>query len=580
MLMTRDTLRLFHSRFFTPLTISVALCCAALSPQAIALNTLNISIEHNPVEQGKPFTLTVSADDTLPNDALDLSPLFGQSFVIGNTEYNQIPADKKNPAQTQWKTTLLHDQAGSYEIPALTIDNVSSQPLTLTVTPPVTAPEEPPQPAPEPEPIITLDQAVLSTRLSKPIAYPEEAVYLDVDLELASELLDGVLSTPEISGGTLRQIGQDRAWSLMRDGNRYQIISRRYQITATDTENVTIGSIRFRGTVRGSSLRQPPLNSYAESLPVTLNIKALPKDLRNNWLPAEKVTLEETWFPQPSAAKVGEPLTRTIRLRARGLGNKPLVMPAIVYPNELSLHAQPVEQRRTLNDETELEIRHILMPKRTAAVTLPEITINWWNTQTEKAESAVLAAQPMSISINPALSQPVVPMVKPKENYANIFGYLALFAVLLSGGFIYWHMSQKRNLRNELSKLSLMMPNEPEPEDKAWQELEYALNQHDPAQITRAFSQWARLRWPGRKFTHFAELPNGDAIDRELTKLKRSNDNPNSKGNTTAWDSAPLRQLLYRIRGIRRADAPPAPHAPTNKTRKHDDHPQINFKIE
>ncbi|MGL5007919.1 MAG: BatD family protein [Plesiomonas sp.] len=580
MLMTRDTLRLFHSRLFTLRTLSIILCCVVFSSQAIALSSLNISIESSTVEQGKPFVLTVSADDTLPNDALDLSPLFGLSFVIGNTEYTPIPADKKNPAQTQWKTTLLHDQAGRYTIPALTIDNVSSQPLTVTITPPVAPSAESPLPTPEPEPVITLDQAVLSTRLSKPIAYPDEAIYLDVDLELASELLDGVLSTPEISGGTLRQIGQDRAWSLMRDGNRYQIISRRYQITATDTENVTIGSIRFRGTVRGSSLRQPPLNSYAESLPVILNIKALPKDLRNNWLPAEKITLEETWFPQPSAAKVGEPLTRTIRLRARGLGNKPLVMPAIDYPNEISLHAQPVEQRRTLNDETELEIRHILMPKRTAVVTLPEITISWWNTQSEKAENAVLAAQPLNISINPALSQPVVPMVKPKENYANILGYLALFAALLTGGFIYWHMSQKRNLRNELSKLSLMMPSEPEPEEKAWQELEYALNQHDPAQITRAFSQWARLRWPGKKFTHFAELPNGDAIDRELTKLKRSTDNPNNKGNTSAWDSTPLRQLLYRIRGIRRADAPPATQTSAHKTRKHDDYPQINFKIE
>ncbi|MGL5727929.1 MAG: BatD family protein, partial [Plesiomonas sp.] len=281
MLMKRDTLRLFHSRLFTPLTLSIALCCTTLSSPAIALNTFNISIEKNLVEQGKPFTLTVSADDTLPNDALDLSPLFGQSFVIGNTEYNQIPADKKKPAQTIWKTTLLHDQTGQYEIPALTIENVSSQPLTVTITPIETITDTPPEPTPEPEPILTLDQAVLSTRLSKPIAYPEEAVYLDVDLELASELLDGVLSTPEVNGGTLRQIGQDRAWSLMRDGNRYQIISRRYQITATDNENVTISSIRFRGTVRGSSLRQPPLNSYAESLPVILNIKALPKDLRN-----------------------------------------------------------------------------------------------------------------------------------------------------------------------------------------------------------------------------------------------------------------------------------------------------------
>ncbi|MFL1906244.1 BatD family protein [Plesiomonas shigelloides] len=572
MLMVRDTLR-----SITLWKTGIALLCLSLSPLAQALTKLDISIDKEPVEQGQPFTLTITADDLLPNEALDLSPLFGQSFVVGNTEYNQIPADKKQPAATRWKTTLMQDQTGNYQIPALTIDNIASQPLAFNVVPAKVEEKKEEVPAEPAKPVITLDQAVLNTRLSKPVAYPDEAVYLDIDLELASELLDGVLSTPELSNGTLRQVGQDRSWSLMRDGNRYQIVSRRYQIMAHEPGNITISNIRFRGTVRGSSQLQPPLNAYAEAMPVTLNVRPLPKDLAANWLPAEKVSLEETWFPQPTAAKVGEPLTRTIRLRARGLGDKPLVMPEIVYPAELSLHAQPVEQRRTVNGETELEIRHILMPKRTANnVMLPEISLTWWNTQTEKAETAVLAAQPLVISSNPALSQPVVPMVKPKENYANLFGYIAIFGGFLLAGGLYWHFSQKRSLRNELSRLSLMMPSEPEPEEKAWLELEQALNSHEPAQITRALSQWARQRWPGRKFTHFAELPSGDAIDRELTRLRRSKDNKSS------WNPQTLRQLLHRIRGIRsyNSNSAPAVSTPGTDLRRDDDFPKISLKLD
>ncbi|MGL5781890.1 MAG: hypothetical protein ACRCXW_05015, partial [Plesiomonas shigelloides] len=86
MLMVRDTLR-----SITLWKTGIALLCLSLSPLAQALTKLDISIDKEPVEQGQPFTLTITADDLLPNEALDLSPLFGQSFVVGNTEYNQIP---------------------------------------------------------------------------------------------------------------------------------------------------------------------------------------------------------------------------------------------------------------------------------------------------------------------------------------------------------------------------------------------------------------------------------------------------------------------------------------------------------
>ncbi|MGL5222897.1 MAG: hypothetical protein ACRC8I_08300, partial [Plesiomonas shigelloides] len=107
-------------------------------------------------------------------------------------------------------------------------------------------------------------------------------------------------------------------------------------------------------------------------------------------------------------------------------------------------------------------------------------------------------------------------------------------------------------------------------------ELEQALNSHEPAQITRALSQWARQRWPGRKFTHFAELPSGDAIDRELTRLRRSKDNKSS------WNPQTLRQLLHRIRGIRSYNSNSAPtvSTPVTDLRRDDDFPKISLKLD
>ncbi|MGL5282238.1 MAG: BatD family protein, partial [Plesiomonas shigelloides] len=171
MLMVRDTLR-----SITLWKTGIALLCLSLSPLAQALTKLDISIDKEPVEQGQPFTLTITADDLLPNEALDLSPLFGQSFVVGNTEYNQIPADKKQPAATRWKTTLMQDQTGNYQLPALTIDNIASQPLAFNVVPAKVEEKKEEVPAEPAKPVITLDQAVLNTRLSKPVAYPDEAV--------------------------------------------------------------------------------------------------------------------------------------------------------------------------------------------------------------------------------------------------------------------------------------------------------------------------------------------------------------------------------------------------------------------
>jgi len=150
---------------------------------------------------------------------------------------------------------------------------------------------------------------------------------------------------------------------------------------------------------------------------ISLDVQAVPTEMKaTRWLPAEQVYLQEKWPKKRVEIKVGEPLTRTITLSAKGVTASAL--PEInTYKMPANLKAypdQPVikEQGKADGVIASREEKVALIPSKAGTYILPAIEIPWWNTKTQQQEVARLAERHIVAIAAVVTNVPVMPPLK------------------------------------------------------------------------------------------------------------------------------------------------------------------------
>ncbi|MCF6254623.1 MAG: BatD family protein, partial [Thiomicrorhabdus sp.] len=157
----------------------------------------------------------------------------------------------------------------------------------------------------------------------------------------------------------------------------------------------------------------------------TLTVLPEPTALKNNpndpWLPAKKITLSETWQTQPNTVRVGDSLTRTLRLEAQGLRASQL--PALSTENQAGFKVyndQPVTEETLAENGiySQLQQTQTLILTQAGQITLPEQRINWFNTQTETMETATINARTLTVlpALNTVGSNSTTVITSPENN--------------------------------------------------------------------------------------------------------------------------------------------------------------------
>ena len=126
-------------RYFLTLFL-LALC---VSNSAYALTKLETSVDRNPAIEGEYLVLTIKADDDVDNGSLDTSSLL-KDFIVGRTSVSRSTQIMNFDAskETRWQILLAPKKTGTVTIPALTIDNISSDPIALQVAASGSQPEQ------------------------------------------------------------------------------------------------------------------------------------------------------------------------------------------------------------------------------------------------------------------------------------------------------------------------------------------------------------------------------------------------------------------------------------------------------
>ncbi len=375
-----------------------------VSFSALALDKVTASVDKNPAIEGESLVLEVIANDSVDTNALDTSILL-KDFIVGRISSSSQTRiiNGQSSRQTKWTTVLIPTQTGQVIIPALNVDGITTQPITLNV----------------------LDKSNSELQKNKDIfitaATNKNSVYVQEQLSLTIKLHFGValesasLSEPIMENATITPAGKDKQTEEIINGRRYQVIERQYTITPLSSGDYSLDIPVFSGQINVQSRRRGGVFGFPETKPVSvitdaidITVKPQPASFQGTWLPSELITLHQEWQPDLTEFKVGEPITRTITLNAVGLTKEqlpsieaPIVQGIKIYPDQPQLHSG-IRQQRLVSQAV---MSFAIVASDEGAFELPEVRIPWWNTVTNKQEVAVLPAQRIFIQANPDFSK-------------------------------------------------------------------------------------------------------------------------------------------------------------------------------
>lgn len=375
----------------------VFLLTLLLSTAAYAdVNSLEATIDRNPVMLDEAIRLTVTADGSADRDAFDSSSLL-KDFVVGRTSVSSqtsiVNFDTKRT--TIWTTTLFPRKEGTFTIPSLTIEGKSTKPIQVKVIPV------------QEQSNVARDYFV-TTDIDVKEAYLNQQLLYTVKLFLSSNIERGSLQAPEMQNAEITQLGEDKQYTDIVNGRRYQIIERQFAVVPQASGEFTLRGPIFTGEVMAANTNQrfgffnrtQQINRVGPD--ITVNIKPIPQGIDYPWLPSEMVRVDEEW-PQGDSFVAGEPVTRIITLTALGVVEEQLPDIPEFYPPNFKLYPDQSNTTTVEKDQSLISQRQTslaIIPTQPGNFVLPEITIPWFNTLTQQTEYATIPAR--SITVAPA----------------------------------------------------------------------------------------------------------------------------------------------------------------------------------
>jgi len=374
---------------------------------------LTATLDRNRMSANETLTLRLSADG-----ALDGSPDFSalkQDFEIlqqgSGTSMSFVNGVSSHTRE--WTLELAPRRTGKLQVPALALGGQQTQPLALEVMP---ADQADPGAGPKP---VFVDTLVETTKpyVQQAFAYRVRVLYRDQPRR-------AVLDEPQAQGATLTRQGEDQSYSEQVEGQHYNVVERRYLVVPQRSGPLTISGPRLEALMPEGrpGARRSPFADFGttfggQGFPDLLDqgasrrviergpdrvveVQPQPDTGSATWLPAESVQLSDEWTPSPPRFRVGEPVTRTLVITARGTtaAQLPTLDPgapdgAKVYPEQPKTEDLPGSVPTALKT-----LKVALVPTSAGTLTLPEIRLTWWDTTTDQARVAVIPQRSVQVA--------------------------------------------------------------------------------------------------------------------------------------------------------------------------------------
>jgi hypothetical protein len=262
------------------------------------------------------------------------------------------------------------------------------------------------------------DEIFLQSTVSKDSVYVQEQLLYIIKIYYSIGFDQGAqLTSPQVADAVVQQLGSDTNYQEVVNGIGYNVTERRFVIFPQSSGTLTIPPVYFSASVGRRSGINRFFNNRATMREINLTsdthqIEVLPRPAAfegQTWLPAGELVLEETWSGRLDNIEVGDAVTRNIVLTARGLSSS--LLPAITYAEQPGLKFypdQPVREDAANSDGVTGKRSEgtAIVASQPGAYLLPEVRLPWWNTATNRMETAVLPARTMTVVADPGAALP------------------------------------------------------------------------------------------------------------------------------------------------------------------------------
>ena len=378
------------------LLIILTLCLATMVASD-SYAALTAKVDRTVLDSNETLRAELRYDGQVFTGEPDFGPLTKDFEVLSNSrQQNYSNVNGKTESYTAWTLELRPKRAGILLIPSLTFKKEVSNAIELRVR---AAPSNS-SANPGTQPIYT------ETTVDANTPYVGQQVILTHRLYTSVQLRDFALSELAIDKAVLHRLG-DTQYQKVINGRNYLVLEVKYAIFPQSEGPLIIPSLRFGAYEVNNRSQFGVFNNRGNQIvrdtePKSLVVAARPPQASiDGWMPSTSVTMEQRWSGDIDSVTVGEPVTRTITIRAEGLSAAqitPLQEPQgnnyRGYPDQPQL-----DEIVTTNGLTATRIESLaLVPNNSGEITLPPVELIWWDTNSNKRRVASLPSITLQVS--------------------------------------------------------------------------------------------------------------------------------------------------------------------------------------
>lgn len=390
---------LFSWRHSTSLWLFLcALFAAALSSQSQA-DSLTSTVNRDLISVDETLELTVRYSGKRTQQQPDFSQLSEDFEILSTSQSNQFQSiNGKVTSSTNWTMILAPRQKGRLIVPSFRFDGQVSDALIVSVV------EAAPTPAGK------VKDVFIETVVDKNSVYVQEEVIVRYKLYYSINV-DSLDAQPLKLDNVVKVDLPDTRYTRKIDNKLYRVAEYAYALFPQNSGTLEIPVLLWdlkipkknsNRTLFGFSGRYEISRQRTEKKTIEVRPRPASFPAGKPWIPARELTLQQAWSSPPSTFKVGEPITRNITLKAKGLmaSQLPQITQDIDNGDVKTYADQPSinDDKSDKGVQAERVESAAVVIAGNGPITLPKIRIPWWDTSTDSLKYAEIPAQTIQSS--------------------------------------------------------------------------------------------------------------------------------------------------------------------------------------
>lgn len=383
----------------------------SLSP-ALSWAELTAKVDRSVLDTNETLSLEIRYDGQVLTGEPDLTGLATDFEVLSNNRQQSYSrSNGKTESFTAWTLQLRPKRAGMLLIPSVSFKGDVSNAIELRVR---AAPANPTAANPGSQPIYT------ETLVDRETVYVNQQIILTHRLYTSINLRDYSLSELKIDNVILQRLG-DTTYQKVLNGRPYLVLEVKYAVLPKSVGTVDIPKLRFGAYEVNSRSQFGVFNNrgnqvFRDTEAITIDVLAQPTQSgARGWMPSSEVKLEQRWSGDVENATVGEPITRTITITAKGLSSAQITPLEVPQSKDYRIYPDQPQLSQSLSSDglnsTRVESL-ALVPNQPGEMTLPAIELRWWDVNQQKEQ----------VSRLPATTLQVLPSTSSADDQTSLIG--------------------------------------------------------------------------------------------------------------------------------------------------------------